>query len=301
MYKLGILTNDIKKDFHAAELLEKASSRADIFAIQPKDLEFKICRNVPVIKAGNINAYGLNAVFVRHLDNRFDTELQFDLLKELQQAGILLINSYNSLQIVESKAMTSYLLALYGLPVIECLVTQQAGNALSFFADYGDVVVKPLYSNLGSDLFRLKDYKKPKRIIVDLIAKYGSIYLERYINSGGKDKRVFVVDDHVVAAIERKAQRGFKTSLFQGGKAKNISLSKQLRDMAIKASQILGLDYSGVDIITEDGCSYILELNGSPSWAGVKEATGKDIAAEIVSATIKKLKKYNKTGQFISS
>lgn len=298
MFKIGILTNDIKEDYHSAQLFEEASSRAQAFYLQPADLELSISKNKTSIRSG---AMELDALIIRRLDQRSDTDLQYDLLSQIQRSGVLTVNSCQALSVTESKALTSYLLAIYGLPIIESLATQQHEKAFGFMKRFNDVVIKPMYGHLGQDVFRASEVADPKKLISNLINKYGSVFVQRYIETNGKDIRVFVVDDHVCAAIQRQASSGWKTNIFSGAGAKKINLSKDLRDMAVKASQIAGLDYCGVDLIRENGRSYILELNGSPAWAGASEATGKDIANEIISTILKKLQNFRKTGQYIAS
>ncbi len=289
MYKIGILTPDLKEDFHSAELFEQASQRAQAYLIQPKNLKLEINRNTPIISSASLNIYDLDALIIRRLDQHGDSDFQFDLLCQLQQSGVVLFNSCQSLQVTESKALTSYLLSLYGFPVIDSLVTQKVNEALDFASRYSDVVIKPLYGQLGQDVYKLSELKEPANVIEMLIEKSGSVFVQRFIESDGKDLRVFVVDDRVVASIERQSTTGWKSNISQGAKAKKFTLSKELRDMAVKVSQIIGLDYCGIDIIVENEKPYILELNGSPAWQGVKSTTGKDVASEIISAIIKKL------------
>ncbi len=301
MYKIGILTNNIKKDTHSAELFERASQRAKSYILRPQDLELEINSGVPVIKVGQVNAYDLDAIIVRHLDQLTDADFQFDILSQLQQAGVLVINSYQSLQIAESKALSSYLLAAYGFPVVDSMVTQDVNNALHYASRFDDVVVKILYGQLGQELYRFSELGEPREKIARLIEKYGSVMLQRFIESKGTDIRAFVVDDHVSAAIERTSATGWISNISKGAVARKIILSEDLRDMAIKATQVMGLDYCGIDMISQNGVTYILELNGSPSWEGVQEVTGKKIADEIISSVLKKIRMRAALGQRISS
>ena len=301
MYKIGILTNNIKKDFHSAELFEQASQRAKSYILRPQDLELEINSGTNVVKAGQVNVYDLDALIIRRLDQRADSDFQFDLLSQLQQSGVLVINSCQSLQVAESKALSNYLLASYGFPVIDFIVTQETDKALEYASRFEDVVIKTLYGQLGQELYRFSELSEPKAEIARLIEQFGSVMVQRYIESNGKDFRVFVVNDHVSAAIERHSEGGWKSNISQGATAKKIILKKDLRDMAVKATQIMGLDYCGIDMISEKGKTYFLELNGSPSWIGVQEATGKKIADEIISAVIKKIRYRAMLGHRISS
>ncbi|MBL6722404.1 MAG: hypothetical protein ISQ13_00185 [Candidatus Margulisbacteria bacterium] len=59
--------------------------------------------------------------------------------------------------------------------------------------------------------------------------------------------------------------------------------------MAIKAVKVMGLDVAGVDIIRSKNGPLLLEVNSSPGLEGIEEASGKDIAREVILAIEKKL------------
>jgi glutathione synthase/RimK-type ligase-like ATP-grasp enzyme len=45
----------------------------------------------------------------------------------------------------------------------------------------------------------------------------------------------------------------------------------------------VGAEYAGVDLVTgRDGRTYVLEVNGIPGWKGFQEATGLDVAGELL-------------------
>ena len=44
--------------------------------------------------------------------------------------------------------------------------------------------------------------------------------------------------------------------------------------LAIKATQLLGLDYAGVDLMTaEDGKTYVIEIDSIPAGRGLQSTT----------------------------
>ncbi len=53
-------------------------------------------------------------------------------------------------------------------------------------------------------------------------------------------------------------------------------------DLGIKAAEVMGLDYCGVDIMESPDGPVVLEVNAAPGWQGLNEATGKDVADLVV-------------------
>jgi ribosomal protein S6--L-glutamate ligase len=110
----------------------------------------------------------------------------------------------------------------------------------------------------------------------------GVYYLQRTIDHDGADLRVFVIGGRVVGAIERKSP-GWRTNLARGGTAGPTVLSDYHATLAIRSAAAVGAEYAGVDVVTDrDGRTYVLEVNGIPGWKGLQEATGVDVAGELL-------------------
>lgn len=101
--------------------------------------------------------------------------------------------------------------------------------------------------------------------------------------AGGADIRAFVVDGVVVGAMKRQGKEGeFRSNLHRGGTATVIELSDQEELTAIKATKAMGLGVAGVDMLQSAHGPLVLEVNSSPGLEGIENATGKDIAREII-------------------
>ena len=99
----------------------------------------------------------------------------------------------------------------------------------------------------------------------------------------GEDIRAFVVDGTIVGAMRRRGKEGeFRSNLHRGGKAELIDLSPEEQEMAVHAARALGLRVAGVDMIQSSRGPLVLEVNASPGLEGIEQATGRDIAGEII-------------------
>jgi len=56
----------------------------------------------------------------------------------------------------------------------------------------------------------------------------------------------------------------------------------EMLDLGLEATHVLGLDYSGVDVIESPDGPVVLEVNASPGWQALNLAAGINVAEEIV-------------------
>jgi glutathione synthase/RimK-type ligase-like ATP-grasp enzyme len=93
----------------------------------------------------------------------------------------------------------------------------------------------------------------------------------------GADIRVYVLDGEVIAAIHI-VSRGLD---FRGNEERcvQIELPIIVRQQCIRAAQIIGLRFTGMDLKRDvEGMLRFLELNNSPMFLGFDARAGTDIA-----------------------
>jgi len=101
--------------------------------------------------------------------------------------------------------------------------------------------------------------------------------------AGGADIRCLVIGDRVVAAMKRQGKEGeFRSNLHRGGSAELVKLTPEERSTAVRASNIMGLNMAGVDLLRSNHGPVVMEVNSSPGLEGIENATGKDVADMIV-------------------
>lgn len=290
MHKIGIVTGQFDVDITSQELFEAANRVADARVVDPIRFSAEL-NNRHAIKIGSVEATDFGALIIRGLDFSGETDFQFEVFEQLDRAGVIIINSPAALQIAESKFLTSFILQEKGFTVPPSIIVQELDEAEAFLSEYEDVVAKPLYGFQGYGVIRIRRSEADARSRIEWsLNEFKGICLQKYVPNPGRDIRAFVVGDQVVASIYRLAKIGrWKTNIRAGAKPKACRLTAEQRDMSVRASKELGLDYTGVDIIEGPDGDYILEVNGAPAWGGVVEATGRNIAQDIVNHAIHRL------------
>ncbi len=281
--RFGVVTAWPDDDWHSRRLLAALARRGRAVTVDPSDLSAATGATLPSIATASGPASELDAfVLVRGLGRSGDPDAQFEIYRALEAAGAVVVNRIDPLLAAQDKFRTSWLLRRAGVPTPDAAVAQTPDEAERVLAAFGEAVAKPIAGSLGQDVARLRPGADARALLEERIGRDGAVYLQAYVAHPGRDARVFVVGGRARAAIARFAPRGeWRTNIAEGGHAEPISPAPPLRRVAEAAAEALGLDYAGVDAVASPRGPTVLEVNGNPSWRGVLEATGRDMAEDI--------------------
>ncbi|WP_049970200.1 ATP-grasp domain-containing protein [Haladaptatus cibarius] len=104
-----------------------------------------------------------------------------------------------------------------------------------------------------------------------------------------RDLRVYVVGDQIIGAMNRYApENDWRTNVALGGDVEDMTheLPDEVVDIARRATDVIGLDYAGVDLIEGNDGWYVLEVNPTAGFKGLYKATGRSAAPYIAKAAI---------------
>jgi RimK family alpha-L-glutamate ligase len=207
---------------------------------------------------------------------------RISLVEHFEMAGIKVVNPTYSFRRARDKYSTQVFLKSAGLPVANTFTTENINRAYNWSKEHKDVIYKPILSSMGKGLMRFTDADLAYNAFKMLNRIYQPYILQEYIPNPGRDIRVFVVGKKVVgAAYKYRSNNSWKTNVAQGGKMTRDKVPDEVLELGIKANEIMGLYYSGVDIIESSEGPIILEVNGSPGWQALKEVSDTIIVEEI--------------------
>jgi RimK family alpha-L-glutamate ligase len=211
-----------------------------------------------------------------------------DILHSIEDLGQRVINPALAIEKTVNKYYTSSILENNNLSTPKTFATEDFTAAMDFFETHQDVVLKPLFGSLGKGMVRITDEDTAYRVMKAWDFNNLVFYLQKFIPHKQEDIRVFTAGGEVLGAMRRKGE-GWKTNVARGAKVEAVELAPNLEELALKAAEVLGLDYAGVDIILRDGDMnkpYIIEVNGIPGWLGLQEAMQASIADQLVDQLI---------------
>jgi RimK family alpha-L-glutamate ligase len=223
----------------------------------------------------------LDAILVRVMKPGSLEQVVFrmDTLAEYERLGGVLVNGAKAVEAAVDKYLTLAKLARCGLPVPPTVVCQTAGQALEAFFHLGqDVVVKPLFGSEGRGLYRIQEDAIAERVFRTLENIQAVLYVQKFIRHGGRDLRLLVIGERVLG-MQRFHPSDWRTNVSRGAQVAAIQVSAELEEMAQRAAAAVGATLAGIDIVYDaDGQPYVLEVNASPGWQGLQQATQLDVA-----------------------
>ena len=146
------------------------------------------------------------------------------------------------------------------------------------------VVIKLIEGTQGIGVLLAESTQSAASIIELLQSQKQNVLVQKFVaESKGKDIRAFVVGDRVVAAMRRTAEgQEFRSNVHRGGSAEEVDLPDEYRETAVRATQILGLQVAGVDMLEGANGPQIMEVNSSPGLEGIESCTELDVAGAII-------------------
>lgn len=164
------------------------------------------------------------------------------------------------------------------------LITRDAAEIRAFREEFGDIIVKPLYGNGGSGVFRIREGDENLASLLEMFANSSRepVIAQRYLPEVRKgDKRIILVNGVAVGAINRvPAQGEARSNMHVGGRPEQTKLTareQEICDIIGPELKARGLLFVGIDVIGD----YLTEINVT-SPTGIQEIErfdGTNIAA----------------------
>lgn len=210
------------------------------------------------------------------------------VLRQFEISGAYCLNSAMGITRSRDKLRTLQMLAQKSIPMPNTSFAHspQETSELVKMVGGAPVVVKLLEGTQGVGVVLGETTNAAESIINAFKSLKANILVQEFVKEAeGRDIRCFVIDDKVVASMQRMAPAGdFRANLHRGGSAAEVKITAEERKIAIQSSKILGLKVAGVDIIRSASGPKVLEINSSPGLEGIESTTGDDIAGQMITA-----------------
>ena len=216
------------------------------------------------------------------------------LVRQFESIGVYSLNSSQAITSARDKLFSLQVMLQNGLDIPTSGFANSINdtNDLIEMVNGAPLIVKLLEGSQGRGVVMAETTQAAESVVNAFKSLRANLLVQEFIKEAdGKDLRLFVLGGKVVAAMQRQAADGeFRANVHRGGRVSVVKVTQAERQMAVKATKVLGLEVAGVDIIRSSKGPLLLEVNSSPGLEGIETATGTDLARKMISAIEKKLK-----------
>ena len=209
------------------------------------------------------------------------------LAKRLEQNGVRLFNTSKAVELCDNKILMYQELAKNNIRIPRTFIAPKTFEGLGYvdlsFLDKVSneigwpIVIKEAYGSFGEQVY-LADNKEAATEIIKRIG-YKDFLMQEFISSSkGRDIRINVVGDQVVASMLRENKDDFRSNISSGGNGTKYEPDEEYKKLAVIASKALGLSFAGVDVMFGKDGPIICEVNSNPQFASTLKATGINLA-----------------------
>lgn len=249
---------------------------------QNMNLELHKVKNnqiIPIIKDGKPHL--IKTLTIPEPDFIIFWDKDIPLAKHLQAMGYKLYNNAKSIEICDDKSlMHAHLAGKVPMPdtIIGPFVFRQQKLTKKYLNEITktlgeELIIKECKGSWGMQVYKENGIDNINKRLESL----GSIpfIAQRFVKESlGRDIRVNIVGDKIIGAMERVNQDDFRANITLGASSKPIKLSIEQEKLALKAHKLLGLTFSGVDLLYGANGPLLCEVNSNVNFQSFEQTTG---------------------------
>lgn len=205
------------------------------------------------------------------------------LARQLELLGIPVFNSARAIEISDDKIATYQMLTQKGIQIPETIIAPKIFSNhdsvdTNFMTSIADtlgfpMIIKEAFGSFGEQVYLIHTFKEMTAKVQELIGK--PFLFQAFIDSSyGKDMRLQVVGDQVVAAMLRRSKDDFRANVTAGGTMEVYEPTDEEKMLAVAATKAIGADFAGVDLLFgPDQTPIVCEVNSNAHIRNLYDCT----------------------------
>ncbi|MEE8383909.1 MAG: lysine biosynthesis protein LysX [Nitrosopumilus sp.] len=215
----------------------------------------------------------------------------------LEFMNVPVLNKFDVANICGNKMFMTLVLKKNNIPTPKTYFSFSSEGAAENLEKVGyPLVIKPVIGSWGRGVMPIKDKDTMEAIfeIRDITdSPHDRIYyLQELIKRPPRDIRIITVGDEPIAAMYRKSSGGFKTNIALGADPEICEITKEMEDMATKASKAMGGGILGIDMMEDEQRGLVVhEVNNTVEFKGLARVAKRNIPKEMIEFALNYVRK----------
>jgi ribosomal protein S6--L-glutamate ligase len=193
------------------------------------------------------------------------TELAHSIAGALHAVGAPILNPWPVAVMMKDKIAAMRRLMAAGVPIPDTYVISSAQRLAGLLED-GPLVVKPSRASKGRGARIVWDADEME----DSLFGGGPLIAQRYHTpdtADEADRKIYCIGGQLFGVLRKLPAHTIREKC-----GEPFTITKELRDIAVRCADAFGVELFGLDLILHDGDPYVVDIHAFPGFKGVPDA-----------------------------
>lgn len=237
----------------------------------------------------------LDAIIIKKISQTYSPMVldRLEILRFVESCGVKVYSKPCEIIRLVDRMSCTVSLARAKIPMPKTVITENIDAALQAVKEFGETILKPLFSTKARGMQVISAEQSDKKIIKELQEFYDIhkfFYIQQKLKLPGHDMGLVFLGGEYQGAYARVANSdSWNTTIHSGGKYAEVKPSEEIIEMAHKAQAQFDLAYTTVDIAETEQGPVCFEVSAFGGFKGAQDGLGLNMAQAYVDYVIKQL------------
>jgi ribosomal protein S6--L-glutamate ligase len=238
----------------------------------------------------------LDAIIVKKLgDSYAPAHLdRLELLRLVAERGVPMLSDPRRILRVLDRLTCTVTMLVHDVPMPPTVVTEDVGEALAAVRRFERVVLKPLFSSKARGMHIVDADQGDARARLERFQAAGNpvLYIQQVVDLPDRDLGVaFLAGEYLATYARVRSGGAWNTSTRSGGVYEPHEPSAEIIELARRAQEPFGLDFTCVDVAECASGPVVFEVSAFGGFRGLLEACNIDAAERCVDLVMQRLER----------
>uniref|UniRef100_A0A7C4W165 GAK system ATP-grasp enzyme n=1 Tax=Desulfatirhabdium butyrativorans TaxID=340467 RepID=A0A7C4W165_9BACT len=273
---------------HLADVVARFTGKRML--IDMKDVSVDLDRNR--VSWNGMDLGEVDALIIKKIGPYYAPYLldRLEILNFLENQGVNMFSRPLHILRVLDRLSCTLALRAANIPMPPTCITENTDTAMQVLREYGQAVLKPLYSTKARGMEVVEYHPSASLQIESFKLKNPILYLQKRVNLRGKDLGVVFLGGEYVATYARKNDTdSWNTTTENGGRYVPYQPDPETIEVAKKAQALFHLDFTSVDVVETENGPLVFEVSAFGGFKGLNTACGIDGAQLYLDYVLKRM------------
>ncbi len=245
------------------------------------------------VRCGENDLADFDGLIIKKIGSRYSPDLldRLEILRFLETRGVSVFSSPLAIMRVLNRLSCTVSLRSHNIPMPPTVITESVDRALETVRRYGEAVFKPLYSSKARGMKVIVDSTGAREEVESYKAVNEVMYIQQKIDLNGQDLGIaFLGGKYLTTYARCNNGTSWNTTTASGGKYASYTPSPAVIELAERAQEPFGLDFTCVDVVESKDGPVVFEVSAFGGFRGIKETSDLDPAALYASHVLARIK-----------